>query len=311
MRTGWKRNPVWMGLWCCMAAALPAEDRQILPPLPVAIEELNTSLNETELDPLVVVPVESPEFNWPVMFEDLELLSARYGRPLSGFYIHPGSAAGPALSPAQCRWSQTVVNWRLNSMHARGCFPEGYLLSAFIEHSPAAAVHHEPLSGTAAFEPGHRPEATRTEGGLAEKSISDIRLSSAPPPGPLPGGSGSTTAESRFHLPGTTRAAYAHTKYWQASLLNHQPLYFEDVNLERHGYTWGLAQPVVSGARFFATFPQLPYLFVTQPPQEIEYTLGQHRPGSAAPYVEEFPDWNDRAALVEAGAVVGLVFLIP
>ena len=43
---------------------------------------------------------------------------------------------------------------------------------------------------------------------------------------------------------------------WDAPALCHNPLYFEDVNLERYGYSLRYArvfQPVVSGAEFFVT----------------------------------------------------------
>ncbi len=99
---------------------------------------------------------------------------------------------------------------------------------------------------------------------------------------------------------------------WSAAKSWHHPLYFEEVNLERYGYQCHpLAQPFVSGAHFFLTVPTLPYQMTVHPPQECIYTLGHYRPGSCAPWQRNRLPWDPRAAAVEAGVVVGLVFLIP
>jgi hypothetical protein len=99
---------------------------------------------------------------------------------------------------------------------------------------------------------------------------------------------------------------------WSAASSWHHPLYFEEVNLERYGYQCHpLAQPFVSGAHFFLTVPTLPYQMTVHPPKECIYTLGHYRPGSCAPWQRNRLPWDPRAAAVEAGVVVGLVFLIP
>ena len=109
-----------------------------------------------------------------------------------------------------------------------------------------------------------------------------------------------------------TRAWLPTTFTWKASGLCHKPLYFEDVHLERYGHSWGpLAQPVLSGAHFFLTFPILPYKMGLYPPRECIYTLGYYRPGSCAPYMLDPLPISVRAALFEAGAWVGGVYLIP
>ena len=100
---------------------------------------------------------------------------------------------------------------------------------------------------------------------------------------------------------------------WTASALSTQAAYFEDVQLERYGNTivGPVLQPIVSGARFFATIPILPYKMGATPPNECVYTLGHRRPGNRAPYmVEPFPI-SPRGALFQAGAVVGGVAIIP
>jgi hypothetical protein len=99
---------------------------------------------------------------------------------------------------------------------------------------------------------------------------------------------------------------------WKASALSTKAAYFEDIQLERYGHTSCPAlQPIVSGAKFFATIPLLPYKMGVTPPNECVYTLGHHRPGNRAPHmIEPFPI-SLRGALFEAGAVTGAVLAIP
>jgi hypothetical protein len=87
---------------------------------------------------------------------------------------------------------------------------------------------------------------------------------------------------------------------WDAPATRHLPLYFEDANLERMGYTqrWycdryccesdpnvaECIQPVISGAHFVGRIPLLPLMMCRQPPLEPIYTLGVDRPGSPLCY---------------------------
>jgi hypothetical protein len=100
--------------------------------------------------------------------------------------------------------------------------------------------------------------------------------------------------------------------FWSATRFCHGPLYFEEVNLERYGYQCHpVVQPFVSGAHFFLTVPTLPYQMTVHPPRECIYTLGHYRPGSRVPWQRSRLPWDARAAAVQAGVTVGLVFLIP
>lgn len=102
------------------------------------------------------------------------------------------------------------------------------------------------------------------------------------------------------------------TVCWTASCLRHRPLYFEEVNLERHGYSYCCrAQPLISAAHFFATIPALPYKMTVDCPRDCVYTLGHYRPGSCAPWHGERLPCDCRAGAVEAATIVGLIFLIP
>jgi hypothetical protein len=113
------------------------------------------------------------------------------------------------------------------------------------------------------------------------------------------------------HELGTSRAWPSSCYGWEAPGVCHRPLYFEQVNLERYGYSCGVAQPLVSAAHFFGTIPALPYLIAAQPCGECVYTLGHYRPGSCAPFHLHRPPLSLRGAAVEAGVVTGLIFAIP
>ena len=76
--------------------------------------------------------------------------------------------------------------------------------------------------------------------------------------------------------------------HWKASALSTKAAYFEDVQLERYGHTrYPVLQPVISGAKFFATIPILPYKMGVTPPSECVYTLGHYRSGNPSPYIRE------------------------
>jgi hypothetical protein len=97
---------------------------------------------------------------------------------------------------------------------------------------------------------------------------------------------------------------------WTAPATMNKPLYFDEVQLENYGHSWGpYVQPIVSGVHFFATIPLLPYAMGVSPPNECVYTLGYYRPGNCAPYMlDPFPV-SVRGALLEAGFWTGGAFL--
>jgi hypothetical protein len=106
---------------------------------------------------------------------------------------------------------------------------------------------------------------------------------------------------------------WAQTTYmWKASALCHKPLYFEDEQLERYGHSFTPCfQPFVSGAHFFCRLPVLPYCMGVEPPTECIYALGHYRPGNCAPYMCNPIPISGRAALIQAGAVVGAAAAVP
>jgi hypothetical protein len=107
---------------------------------------------------------------------------------------------------------------------------------------------------------------------------------------------------------------------WVPSCLTHNPLYFEEPNLERYGYGCSCygpcastcVQSVASGAHFFARVPMLPYMMATDCPTDCIYTLGNYRPGNCPPWqytCPTRPSWEGVAAT--AGVATGIIFLVP
>ena len=100
--------------------------------------------------------------------------------------------------------------------------------------------------------------------------------------------------------------------HWAASGSRSFPLYFEEVNAERYGYTCSYTfQPVISAAHFFGTIPYLPYLMAADCPRECTYTLGHYRPGNCNPWRPHCFPIDCKAAGAQGAAVAGLIFLLP
>ena len=100
--------------------------------------------------------------------------------------------------------------------------------------------------------------------------------------------------------------------HWSATCQAHQPLYFEEINAERYGYTPSYSlQPLISAGHFFLTIPILPYKLAVDCPRECSYTLGHYRPGSCVPRRHNRLPRQGSAALVQTAAIAGLILLIP
>ncbi|MBP3558643.1 MAG: hypothetical protein J6K20_13210 [Thermoguttaceae bacterium] len=137
-------------------------------------------------------------------------------------------------------------------------------------------------------------------------SILDVPYKIVPKPGLFP---------ERCPLPDDDYVRKAPTPIeftWKASSLCYKPLYFEDVQLERHGhYCHPLLVPFTARARFLLTIPVLPYLMGVYPPNECIYDLGHYRPGDCAPNILNPVPISLRGGLIQAGAVVGAAAIIP
>lgn len=236
-------------------------------------------------------------------------------RPIGNRWIFwRDECSSRGFGPICCTLQEHLVNWRLSSMNLKGCMPEGYSLQCFIESTPNVEFHQTPLAINGPVDPGGNLAQARTIEGEEVKSIAQISINIAPTQGELPVNHASqkfAEAPTLVHLPGVHRDWSGTSFYWNASLLNHQPLYFEDANLERHGFSHGCWQPFYSGTRFLGQLAILPYNMGAKPPQETEFTLGETRPGSHACYVCKRPPLRLQGAAWEAASVIGLVFLIP
>ncbi|MBM3998151.1 MAG: hypothetical protein FJ297_01185 [Planctomycetes bacterium] len=108
------------------------------------------------------------------------------------------------------------------------------------------------------------------------------------------------------------RDAVPATLSWKASALCHKPLYFEEPQLERYGHTAGpWLQPALSGAHFFGNVIVLPYRMGINPPSECRYPLGYYRPGNCAPWLVPPVPLSLRGGLMQAGAVLGGIHVVP
>lgn len=114
-----------------------------------------------------------------------------------------------------------------------------------------------------------------------------------------------------LHPMGFCRTGFESFVMWEAPATHHRPLYFEEPNLERHGLSAGVFQPVFSAAHFFGRVPALPYLMAAEGHHQCHYTLGHYRPGSCAPYELYLPPRSFKGLTAESLTVLGMLYLIP
>jgi hypothetical protein len=159
-------------------------------------------------------------------------------------------------------------------------------------------------------EPGQLPEEVKSE----FKSISSLGVNIGTEEGRFP----DDIAAGRFKGAGELYQSLGYRREWAASSyawvapgLCHNPLYFEEINLERHGHSFGLVQPGVSFLNFYGRLILLPYLMGATPPRECVYTLGYYRPGSYAPFQLHRPPLSAKGALYEAAAITGAYLIFP
>lgn len=157
----------------------------------------------------------------------------------------------------------------------------------------------------------------------APKPLADLTTNIVLPNGVLPRDYWTERAPQHvafFDPTGTTRGWNVNEFNWVASCFFCNPLYFEEINLERYGYGCGcfgpccsnIVQSTVSGAHFFANVVALPYKMGVDCPCDCDYTLGHYRSGSCPPW-----RWHccsrcsALGALSAGGVATGLIFLIP
>jgi hypothetical protein len=98
---------------------------------------------------------------------------------------------------------------------------------------------------------------------------------------------------------------------WTPWTICFRPLYFEEINLERYGVSWGILQPAVSGAHFFGTVAALPYKMVVRRPRSCVCSNGFSRPTDPVPPGYSDCVWRWDAGLIEAAIVAGIVIALP
>lgn len=150
---------------------------------------------------------------------------------------------------------------------------------------------------------------------MDEKPLGELGIGIALPEGKLPDDFATACWNQLNTSPGPLTALRCWSSFvynWNATCLCHRPLYFEQINLERHGYgCCESLQPLASAAHFFATVPALPYCMAVECPCECVYTLGHYRPGSCPPWRHHWPPCSPLAAAAEGGVWTGMIFLIP
>jgi hypothetical protein len=159
--------------------------------------------------------------------------------------------------------------------------------------------------------PGVEDPAVRVQIYPEDKPIGAVTLNILPKAGALP----KNMASGRFDVEVSSwelRPWEETVYFWDAPAFCHRPLYYEEKNLERLGYThFPHLQPVLSAAHFTIATLGLPYSMTVHPPHECIYPLGHYRPGSPVPFQHNWPEWDVKAAAVQTGVVAGLILLIP
>ncbi len=91
----------------------------------------------------------------------------------------------------------------------------------------------------------------------------------------------------------------------------HQPLYFENPNLERCGQSFGGLTEFVSATKFAAQISVLPMQVAAQPPCRTVLALPDCPTGGRFAATDLMPPMNARTVAFQTAVVIGLIFLIP
>ncbi len=155
------------------------------------------------------------------------------------------------------------------------------------------------------------PALSRNPGLDADRPIGALTTKVATPAGKLP--TDLAVNQFRGEYPAYLPRGWEDTVYfWDAPSMCIGPLRYEEVNLERYGYSHCVAiQPVLSGMHFLGSTLALPYSMTVRHPGSCVYPLGHYRPGSPAPYRHIWPEARPVAASMECLTIAGLILLIP
>ena len=182
-------------------------------------------------------------------------------------------------------------------------------LSQSVPETPPAVPPAVPPAESAPPAPGDPFSQERLDSGadirpLRDSAI-DLRPTTDAPDSPAAGVFVSTV---------DVRSAYG----WMAPMgsphtacVSYNPLYFEEINLERYGYNSGCLQPVVSAVQFYGTLPLLPYKMAHKPPCPREVHLQYPRRHCAPPVRCLRRPIDPKAVAVEAAIIAGAILLFP
>ncbi len=157
------------------------------------------------------------------------------------------------------------------------------------------------------------------------KPLQDISLDITPPalfteqqqPMPLPHNEGAQALpmlaqEQPFVRDDLVIAGYEWHPSVEGLEFCYQPLYFEEVNLERYGRSFGIVQPAVSAAMFVGRVPLLPYMTFARPARKCTMHPHWSLPGYKIPQWEKQPILPSvTGSAVEVAALYGIILLIP
>ncbi len=144
-------------------------------------------------------------------------------------------------------------------------------------------------SATQRGEPLPMPEINapkdQTTNPLGLRPIGQITTNIAPPRGPLPGDRSGVLVVSPINPWAVARGNSLVQYQWEAPVVCHGPLYFDDVPLEHFGQSpcpW--LQPALSAVRFTGNVIILPYKMALDHPRTPTYTLREYpRPDRRLP----------------------------
>lgn len=229
----------------------------------------------------------------------------------------PPKAASETPSPRiAAKWQTRLAPPRAKTQATKGKKTPGPTLSKPTSKPKAETVQErvERIAPPKASAPVEKQPEPPQRACYQAPPLSALSTSIALPSGAMPTNVAAECAE-KFSPTGDIRLAcgWGGTEfYWSATCMRHRPLYFEEINAERYGYTVSYClQPVISAARFFGTIPALPYKMVVERPRDCIYTLGHYRPGSCAPRRWHRLPLKAGAAVVETGFIAGLILLLP
>lgn len=99
--------------------------------------------------------------------------------------------------------------------------------------------------------------------------------------------------------------------YVHPSFVVYNPLYFEDLNVERYGWELGVLQPLASTLHFYKDVVLLPYNAAVLPPWACDANAGYYNVGQPVPYICYVPPWSWKGAVAEVGTFVGGASVFP